>query len=485
MHMHELNEILNPGSIAVIGATNNEQAMGNGFVRSLIEFGFTGKIYPVNPRHSEIAGLKAYGNILDINGPVDYVISSVPANAVPGMIKECGQKGVKAIHLFTARFSETGRPEGIALEKQVLEAARAAGIRLIGPNCMGLFHPAKGISFSDALPHKGGSTGFVSQSGQMAEDVCRYAALRGVFFSKAISYGNAIDFNECDFLEHMADDPETERILMYVEGVRDGSRLCALLKKITPAKPVIILKGGMGESGTRMTFSHTASMAGSRQVWTAMVRQSGAIVAESMEELLDIAAAFTFLTPIKGFNVGVAGGGGGASVLAADLCEAAGLRVIPLPMDIREELKQKGSKIWDWIDNPADMSIRDRSDFTPGHCLELMGKHPDFDLLIAIMMDPHHEHQKKLTLEDMLAQFKVDTRLMKPMLAVVPDKSLGAEEFDDWKWEFLCRLRSKLLELDIPFYPTVGRAAEAAWKMADYYNRSANYPLEAYPATFK
>jgi len=415
--------------------------------------------------------VKAYGNISAIDGPVDYVISSVPAHAVLDMIRDCGRKGVKAIHLFTARFSETGRPEGIELEKQILKAARDTGIRLIGPNCMGLFYPAKGISFSDALPHKGGSTGFVSQSGQMAEDVCRYAALRGVFFSKAISYGNAIDFNECDFLEHLADDPETERILMYVEGVRDGSRLCALLKKITAAKPVIVLKGGMGEAGTRITSSHTASMAGSKQIWTAMIRQSGAIVAESMEELLDIAAAFTFLEKIEGFNVGVAGGGGGASVLAADQCEAAGLKVIPLPGDIREKLRQNGSQIWDWIDNPADMSIRDRSEFTPGHCLELMAKHPDFHLLIALMMDPHHEHQKKTTLEDIITQFKVQTRFIKPMLAVVPDKSLGGEEFDDWKWKMLCRLRSKLLELKIPFYPTIGRAARAAFKMADYYGR--------------
>ena len=472
MHSHPLKELLNPGSIAVIGATNNANTPGYSFVNSLIEYGFSGNIYPVNPRHPQVAGLKAYKNIREIEGPVDYVISSVPADAVLEMIKDCSQKGVKAIHLFTARFSETGRPEGIELERKVVEAAKTAGIRLIGPNCMGLFYPEKGISFSDALPKKGGATGFISQSGQMAEDVCRYAALRGVFFSQAISYGNAVDFNECDFLEHMADDPETERILMYVEGVRDGLRLSEVLKKTTPRKPVIILKGGAGESGTRMTASHTSSMAGSKQIWQAMVRQSGAIVAESMEELLDIAASFTFLKPINGFNVGIAGGGGGASVLAADQSEAAGLKVIPLPADIREELKQNGSKIWDWIDNPADMSIRDRNDFTPGHCLELMGKHRDFHLLIALMMDPHHEHQKGTTLEDILAQFKIDTRLIKPMLAVVPDKSLGGEEFDDWKWELLCRLRSKLMEVGVPFYPTIGRAARAAWKMADYYGRT-------------
>ncbi|MBU4315683.1 MAG: CoA-binding protein [Proteobacteria bacterium] len=471
MVFDQLEEILHPGSIAVIGATTGENTPGNGFVRSLVEYGFKGSIYPVNPKHSEIAGLAAYKNVKDIEGPVDYVISSIPAHGVLDMIQDCGEKRVKAIHLFTARFSETGRKEGIDLEKKVLAEARKANIRLIGPNCMGLFYPAYGISFSDALPKKGGTTGFISQSGQMAEDVGRYAALRGVFFSKAISYGNAIDFNECDFLEYMGQDPATERILMYVEGVRDGLRLSKLLKKITPKKPVIILKGGTGESGTRMTSSHTASMAGSRQVWQAMVRQAGGISADSMDELLDIATSFTFLPKIEGFNVGIAGGGGGASVLAADLCEAAGLKVIPLPAEIREELKQSGSKIWDWIDNPADMSIRDRADFTPGHCLELMAKHRDFHLLAALMMDPHHEHQRSTTLEDILNQFKVEIRFIKPMLAVVPDKSLGGEEFDDWKWEMLCRLRTRLMELGIPFYPTIGRAARAATKMAEYYQR--------------
>ena len=195
---------------------------------------------------------------------------------------------------------------------------------------------------SDALPHKGGRAGFLSQSGQMAEDVGRYAALKGVFFSKAISYGNALDFNECDFLEYFASDPDTDIILMYVEGVRDGLRLRSVLAETTRTKPVIILKGGTGESGTRMTSSHTASMAGSHKIWQHMVRQAGAVSADNMEQLLDIAATFTHLPPLKGFNVGVAGGGGGSSVLAADQCEAAGLNVIPLPAEIREELKASG-----------------------------------------------------------------------------------------------------------------------------------------------
>ena len=473
MPSYSLEEILNPNSIAIIGATNNPNAMGNGFVRSLVEYGYAGHIYPVNPKSPEIAGIPAYKNIKDIEGSVDYVISSIPANGVLEMIGDCAEKGVKAIHLFTARFGETGRQDAIELEKKVLETAQKAGIRLIGPNCMGLFYPSRGISFSDALPHKGGRAGFISQSGQMAEDVGRYAALKGVFFSKAISYGNALDYNECDFLEYFANDADTDIILLYVEGVRDGNRFRTILSKTTRTKPVIILKGGIGESGTRMTSSHTASLAGSHQIWQQMVRQAGAVSAENMEELLDIAATFTHLQPIKGFNVGVAGGGGGSSVLAADQCEAAGLHVIPLPMDIREELKASGSKIWDWIGNPADMSIRDRHDFTPGHSLELMAKHPDFHLLLGLMMDPHHEHQKGTTVEDILNMFKIETRLIKPFLAVVPDKSLGKEEFDDWKWELLCQMRTKLLELNVPFYPTISRAAKAAWKVADFFQRQS------------
>jgi acyl-CoA synthetase (NDP forming) len=212
-------------------------------------------------------------------------------------------------------------------------------------------------------------------------------------------------------------------------------------------------------------------MAGSHAIWRNMVRQTGAVCAESMEELLDIASAFTHLPPIHGFNVGIAGGGGGSSVLAADQCEAAGLHVIPLPGAIREELKAAGSTIWDWIGNPADMSIRDRQDFTPGHSLEMMARHPDFHLVLALMMDPHHEHQRGMTIEGVLEQFRIETRLIKPYLAVVPDKSLGGEEFDDWKWELLCQLRTVLLDLHVPFFPTIGRAAQAAWKVADYYQR--------------
>jgi len=416
MAEHELEKIFNPRSIAIVGASEKRGMSGRQFFEGLIEYGYQGDVYPVNPKRSEILGRKTYADIKDIPGTVDYVISCIPAPHVLDLVEGCSQKGVKAIHFFTARFSETGRPEAAQLEKELLKTAQQKGIRIIGPNCMGLYHPRKGISFSDALPKESGSAGLISQSGQIAEELSRYAALRGVYFNKAVSYGNALDFNECDFLDYFAQDPDISIILMYIEGIK----------------------------------------------------QAGAVSTSSLEELIDIAACFYHLPPITGFRVGVGGGGGGASVLSADQCEEAGLDVIPLPDEIKNKLREKGSSIWDWIGNPVDMSIRDRADFIPGHVLELMAVDPHFDLLIAIMMDPHHEHQKSITPEDSLKAFRFDACKDKPILAVLPDKAMGVDNYDHWSWKTLCEMRTLLLKQGIPFFPTIKRAAVAAYKAAEY-----------------
>ena len=471
MSTHTLEEILNPKSIAVIGASANPGSMGHRFTVSLLEYGYRGKIYPVNPKYEEIEGLKVYPSILDIPGPVDYVISSVPASHVLKLMADCAKKQVKGIHLFTARFSETGRKAETELEKQVLAAARKGGIRIIGPNCMGVYSSRNGISFSDAMPKTSGSAGLISQSGQIAEELVRYASLRGVHFNKAISYGNALDLNEADFLEHYAEDPHTRIILMYVEGIRDGDRFFRGLKKTTKTKPVIVLKGGRGEPGRRATASHTASMAGDKAIWEDLIRQAGAVSAGTLEEVIDLAAAFHFLPPVLGRNVGIAGGGGGASVLSADQCDEAGLNVIPLPDDMRRELKDQGSAIWDWIGNPVDMSIRGRDDAGPGAMLEKMAGHDDFHLLIAIMSDPHHEHQKGMSVEGYLERYRIQACKPKPLLTVVPEKGLGTDDFDHWSWKVLCDIRTQLIDAGIPFFSTISRAAVAAARLADYYER--------------
>jgi len=475
MSTHPLEEILHPQSIAVVGASDSGR--GAGFVAPLLELGYKGEIYPVNPKYAEVMGLKAYPSVKDIPGTVDYVISTVPASQVLGMLEDCSQRGVKVVHLFTARFSETGRKEAAELEQEILRRARKAGIRIIGPNCLGVYYPREGIAFHDGFPKESGSAGLASQSGQAVGEIVQLAALRGIRFSKAISYGNAIDFNECDYLEYFAQDPETKMVLMYVEGVRNGKRFFETLRRTTATKPVIIVKGGRGESGTRATASHTASLAGSMDIWETVVNQAGAVSAGNLEDLVDLATAFYFLPPILGRRVGVAGGSGGSSVLAADECEEAGLHVIPLPPEIREELKSKGDPIWDWIGNPADMSIRINRDFDTGDMLEIMARNQNFDLLIGFMREPHGRGHERISVDAYLERYRLKELNNKPLLVVMGDISPGVKGDDDYAWirKLMEEVREKLIAANIPVYPNIGRAARAASKLIDYYQRRESY----------
>ena len=469
MSAHPLEEILHPQSIAVVGASGSG-GRGSGFLSPLLELGFKGKIYPVNPKYSEIEGMKAYPSLREIPDSVDYVISVVPAPEVLNMLEDCSQKGVKGVHLFTARFSETGRPEAADLEQEILKQARKRGIRLIGPNCMGVYYPRQGMSFRDGLPKESGSAGLASQSGNVAGEIIQTATSRGVYFSKAISYGNAIDLNESDYLDYFAQDPETKIILMYVEGVKDGQRFFNTLRRAASTKPVIIIKGGRGKSGARATASHTASLAGSVKIWETAVTQAGAVSVENLDELIDMAVSFYFLPPIRGRRVGVAGGAGGASVLAADQCEEAGLDVIPLPAEFREELKSKGVTIWDWLGNPADMSIREDDNFSVGAVLEMMARNQNFDLLIAIIHGPHHRWHKEMSAETYLEEYRLKESSQKPLLAVLADGDPGIDD-DDWSWKLMREIRMQLIADNIPFYPTIERAARAARKLIDYYQK--------------
>lgn len=467
---HPLEEIFHPRSIAVVGASEGT-GRGPNFVKTLLDMGFKGEIYPVNPRYSEIFGLKTYSSIKETPGNVDYVICLIGAPNVPNLIDECAGKGVKAVHLFTGRFSETGRPQAIELEQEAIRRARKAGIRLIGPNCMGLYYPGQGIAWDD-FPREQGTVGMAFQSSFAAHDFIYMATPRGIRFSKVICYGNAVDLNEYDFLDYFSQDPETKVILMYVEGVKDGAKFLSALRNATAHKPVIILKGGRGSAGSRATASHTASLAGSLQTWKAAITQAGAVSADSLDELLDMAVSFHFLPAFKGRGVGITGSGGGPSVIAADVCEEAGLNVVPLPDEIRETLKSRDVPIWDWIGNPIDVTIM-AGTVSPGEMLEMMAESENYDLFIVMIGEPHYYTRRS---QDMSADFYIDRYKAKsldkkPLLAVVPDKSLCIDDYEDPKWKLLCDIRTRLMAANIPVYPTVQRAAKAAVKLTDYYRR--------------
>ncbi|MFC1921291.1 CoA-binding protein [Chloroflexota bacterium] len=473
MTMNPVEEVLNARSVAIIGATPTGNWGGGGFLAGLVNYDFKGKIYPVNPKYTEAMGQKVYPSLLDIPGQVDYVISCVPARMVLEILEQAVEKGAKTAHLFTARLAETGRAEGIETEKKILDLAKKSGMRLIGPNCMGIYSPAKGIAFHGDFPKESGPVGLVSQSGMLGREIVKASPLRGIYFSKVFSYGNAIDLNESDFLGYLADDTETSVILCYIEGVKDGPRFFNTLKYAAARKPVIMLKGGRGEAGARATASHTASLSGISKTWEALIAQTGAVEADSVEELIDLAASFRFLPPIKGRRVGVAGGAGGSSVLAADSCERAGLDVVSLSSAFRQELKSSGVSVWDWLGNPADLSIREDDSLSVGLVLEMMAKDPDFDLLIAIMgMPGGPPGAPGLSPEEIInKQYRLEVSRTKPFLGIVADKSIGVDDIEDFEWKGLCQTRTSLIKLGVPFYPTIGRAAMAARKVYEYYQR--------------
>ena len=351
-----LDFIFHPRSIAIAGVSAKETATfgGGGFVSSLQDIGFRGPIYLIHPTAPAIRGLKCYPRLLDIPDEVDYVISSVNARHVPELLEDCIAKGVRVLHLFTAGFTETGDAERTKMEQSVVARARAASIRLIGPNCMGLYVPSSRLAMMNGQLPEAGPVGMVSQSGMNAGEFVRYSAPRGIRCSKVISFGNGADLKAADFFDYLTDDPETAIIMAYIEGIQDGPRLAQAIRRAGKAKPLAILKSGRTEAGSRAANSHTASLAGSLQVFDGLCKQAGALRVESLEELVDVAVTFQFVKELRGPNIVVVGGGGGASVLAADDLDASGLKLPPLLPETQEELAKITHEAGTSIRNPID-----------------------------------------------------------------------------------------------------------------------------------
>lgn len=352
-----LEPLFHPHSIALVGITvTNLKHWTRTFLEALLKFEFEHPLYLVNPKGGETRGLKVYQTLKDIPGIVDYVISTVPAKAAPGLIEECATKGVKAVQFCTAGFRETGEEEGARLEAEVVELSRRAGIRIIGPNCMGIYCPQSRLSFSPDFSRESGTVGFISQSGGNTIALIKEAGLRGVRFSKAISYGNACDLNESDFLEYLTTDPDTKIIALYVEGVSDGRRFRQVLAKAAKEKVVILLKGGVTQGGARATESHTGSLAGNELIWESLCKQLGVIWVRSVEELADILVTLSFLPLPKGRNAALIGAGGGFSVLITDQFERRGLKVPSLPTKIQNQIRQFSQIAGNILRNPIDYS---------------------------------------------------------------------------------------------------------------------------------
>jgi len=353
-----LDHIFHPETIAIAGVSDDTAGFnaGKNFLNILLDAGYKGKIYPLNPKGGKVSGLEIYTSLKDIPGSVDYVISAVPARYTPELMVDCIAKKVKLVHFFSAGFSESGEEEGKQLELQIAAMARQGGVRITGPNGMGLYCPETGLTFTQSLPAESGPFGLLSQSGGNSTYIIRESGSRGLYFSKVVSYGNAADLNETDFLEYFGDDPETEIIGAYIEGVRDGRRFARVLREVASKKPVIVFKSGITEAGGRTAASHTGAIAGAEKTWDSLLKQAGAIRVYSLDELVDTALIFRLMSPPGGKNIAVVGFGGGTGVQAADACSNNGLDTPMLPLEIRQKLKaiwstEAGSS----FKNPVDL----------------------------------------------------------------------------------------------------------------------------------
>jgi acyl-CoA synthetase (NDP forming) len=466
---HDLEALFRPRSIAVVGASANQQSQGYEFVQGLVEIGFPGPVHPVNPKLDELLGRKAYPRLEAIPGPVDFVISAVPASATLELVAGAEAKGAKLLHLFTARFSETGRDDAVELERKLRKRIRDAGIRAIGPNCMGLYYPKAKLTFDPALPDEPGEVGFLTQSGSHAFRVIMRGRERGLRFSKVISYGNALDLDEADFLDHFAEDPDTEVIAAYVEGIRDGRRFLAALRRAAAKKPVVVLKGGRSSAGHAAASSHTAALAGQMEVWRGAVRQAGAIEVRTINELVDMLVAFEFVGPATGNRVAVLGGAGGETVESADLCQEAGLE-LPLPPDeVRAELRERVPHAWDWVGNPVDASIlawgRRSEAF---EVMEIMAADPTYHAIIVNVRGIEHalgrDDGEELFRETLGRAKRLAKQSGKAAMFVLGDPDTS----QDWRLKGAIRVRDELAAEGIAVYPDMDRATRTMSRYLRY-----------------
>jgi acetyltransferase len=387
-----LDHLFKPKSVAVIGASRSPGKWGFLITMNIILGGFEGTIYPINPKEKEILGLTAYPSIADVPEPVDLVLVIVPPPTVPGVIRECAGRA-KAALVITAGFGELG-PEEKELENDLARAAKEAGIRVVGPNCNGVMcsHPTKLYALMPPYFPKPSGISMASQSGNVGGIMLRTAMRRDCGFGKYVSSGNEADLHMEDYFEYFLNDPDTDVILSYVEGARDGKRLMDVARKVTPHKPIVMIKGGRTPAGTVAASSHTGSLAGSDAVFTAMCKQAGIILVDDMEELLDVALALKRQPPPKGTRVGILTTGGGLGVLSSDICDGIGLEVVRLSEATLQKLDAVLPPWWN-RGNPVDL-VAGLSRSSVRGCLEALTTAEEVDCVLMLGIGLGSSRQK-------------------------------------------------------------------------------------------
>lgn len=350
----KLDRMFKPRGLALFGGTTTVASFGQLIALSQIQYGYQGRLYPISPKGGEIAGLRIYKNLNEVEGPVDLASISVPARAVPEILRECLNKGLAGAQIHSSGFAETGDREDAALEAEIARIA-SKGLRVVGPNCFGIHCPRGGITL---LPGSGfskepGPVAMISQSGGVATDFGYEARFLGLGVSKIISFGNGCDLDAVELLDYLADDPETEYIAAYLEGIGDGRRFLELVRKITPEKPVVIWKSGLTPLGGRAALSHTGSMGGEAKVWDGALSQAGAASVQGLDEMMDTLAAIKYIKTACQ-RIALLGGGGAIGVFSSDLAHRRGLEIPTFSKETQKRLRKFFPAPGNSMANPLD-----------------------------------------------------------------------------------------------------------------------------------
>ncbi|MHA1732341.1 MAG: CoA-binding protein [Promethearchaeota archaeon] len=465
--------VFNPRAVAVIGPS---QKRGYYWLRSLMSGGYMGKIFGIHPKLGSALGIRFYKSILDVPDPVDFAVVAVPARAVALAVKECVEKGVRYITIFSSGFSELG-DEGKHLEDALLEITRGTGSRINGPNCMGIYCPRGGLSFRTDLPMNEGVVGYVSQSGGIAIDVSLVLTKHEVGFSKVISCGNSIDLNVADYVEFLADDPRTKVIAIYLENLgktRAASRrLLQVMKEANRKKPVVVWRGGITEQGAKAAASHTGALKTSSNIWGAIVKQTGIVSVRTFEEFVDTLMAFSmYLNRIPASNrVGLVSISGGLSVTHTDLLAELGLEVPNLSeTTVRNILDDNMiQSVGISAQNPVDLGSSYFALSVVDHVLHDLANDPNVDSIVCELSN-HYVYNVRvmaafrqfpeLFFTQMLKTLRsIRHKSKKPVFVALPVVAYEEEAIQDKK---------VFLSARFPVFPKVERAGRAIRNLLEY-----------------
>ncbi len=455
--IEELKHLFQPESIAIIGASNTEGKWGNMMVTRPVQSGYRGRIYPINPNAERVYGLKAYPDILDVPDPVDLAIFTIPAPMVPGAMKNCVKKGVKAGVVISAGFAETGR-KGESLQLEIVKIAKEGGLRFIGPNCMGFWSSSVRLNTAFAFMPEPGGISFVSQSGTMGGYLLETANNKGYGFNSFLSVGNQADLSMADYIEYFGDDEATKVIVLYIEGLKDARRFIQKARKVIKKKPIIVYKAGRTDSGSRATMSHTASIAGSDHVFESACRQVGIIRTYDVIHAFDLAEALSKQPLPRGKRVAIVSGGGGHCVVSTDACGVYGLDVPELDTETSNKIGKLLLPHAPVPKNPIDMAADPRPS-TLAKILTILAEHPDIDIIMASAPFFRNVFEPRILqklMDTVITLSEIPQKYGKPLIAMIHRSRMQGIFFEIMK------------NRGIPFYEFPEEAARAAYGLYRY-----------------